>query len=665
MATFLYGEDFLECKHYGETVRIVAWGENSLRVLATPFGKIDSHSHALLSQKSSAQVVVEENYGTIQNGKITARIQTQGGGSEPVIISFYNEKGEPILQEISRGGALVRKGRDFHSHLDGNYQLTVTFEAQENEKIYGMGQYQQDILDLKGCILELAHKNTQASIPFYISNKGYGFLWHNPAIGKVSFGKNRTEWQAMSSNQLDYWITVGDTPAKIEEQFTSVTGRAPLMPEHGLGFWQCKLRYHNQEEVLRVAREYNRLGVPLDVIIIDYYHWPRCGDFRFDEEFFPDPKAMSTELESLGIKPMVSIWPQIDTRSENYKEMYEKGLLVKTNHGINVQMIFHGNNVFYDPTNPEARKYVWEKCKKNYVENGIEHFWLDEAEPEFGVYDYDNYRYHEGSVLQIGNIYPREFARGFYEGQVENGQKEIVNLIRCAWVGSQRYGSILWSGDIHNTYKDFKNQICIGIQVGLSGIPWWTTDIGGFWGCEASDPDFQDLLIRWFQFGAFSPVMRAHGNRQPRTPIFKSSGEETEATGAPNEIWSYGQENFEIMKKYIEIRGLIKDYTRKLMLEAHENGSPIIRAMFYEFPNDQIAWDLSTQYMYGSDLLVAPIINAYSYSREVYLPLGAEWKYTHTGETFKGGQWVTVSAPIETIPVFTRDNTHEYLINQI
>ena len=374
---------------------------------------------------------------------------------------------------------------------------------------------------------------------------------------------------------------------------------------------------------------------------------------------------MVDELRSYGMEVMVSVWPQVDWRSENFDEMYQKGLLVKTDHGMNLQMSFQGNNVFYDATNPEAREYVWDKCKDNYYKYGIRTFWLDEAEPEFGTYDYDNYRYYAGSVLQQGNIYPREYARGFYEGQEASGQKDILNLLRCAWVGSQRYGALVWSGDISSTYEDFRRQIVAGLQMGLAGIPWWTTDIGGFHGGNIYDPDFQELLVRWFQFGTFCPVMRLHGNRLPREPLYRQDGEETEGTGADNEIWSFGEENYHILKKFIEIRELLRDYTRGLMKEAHEAGAPVMRAMFYEFPEDAVTWDLKTQYMYGSDILVAPVAEEHAVSRTVYLPAGNSWTHAGTGEVYEGGQWIDVKAEIDTLPIFLRDGRQSYLIGRI
>lgn len=665
MSFFTKSENYIEYHNAGETLRIAAWGENSLRVVSVPSGPLDMSSSALKDQAPvNVQIQTYEETAVIKNGKISALIDTRGWNSAAVV-TFFNDKNEILLKEMDGGGALIRRARKFSPYIGGDFRLKVTFEANKDEKIYGMGQYQQDILDLKGCNIELAHRNSQASIPFYVSSKGYGFFWHNPAIGSVSFGKNVTEWRADSTKKMDYWITAGDTPAQIESQYSQVTGRAPMMPECGLGFWQCKLRYHNQEQVLSVAREYHRRGIPVDVFVVDYYHWPRCGDYRFDENFFPDPKAMAEELRSYGMELMVSVWPQIDWRSENFQEMRQKGLLVQTEHGLNVQMDFQGNNVFYDATNPEAREYVWDKCKKNYAENGIKLFWLDEAEPEYTTYDYENYRYYAGSVMQQGNIYPREYARGFYEGQKENGQEDVLNLVRCAWAGSQQYGALIWSGDIHSTYQDFRNQIVAGLQMGLSGIPWWTTDIGGFHGGNIYDKDFQELLIRWFQFGAFCPVMRLHGNRLPRTPLYKANGEETEGTGADNEIWSYGEENYQIMKKFIEIREMMRDYTRSLMAKAHETGAPVMRTMFYEFPEDTRTWELDTQYMYGSDILAAPIVEPHAMSRKVYLPSGCTWTNAHTGEILQGGQWIEAEASIDTIPVFLRDGRQEYLIKNI
>ena len=653
----------------GELLCVSPWGDNSLRVQSSLMDQIPEGEIALISPEVSdasaiTAGITDERHAFMANGKIRAELFVQEWGNA-LQISFYNEKGSLLLREISNGAALGRKARKYHALPGGDYHLKVSFTSNSEEKIYGMGQYQQEIFDLKGCNLELAHRNSQISIPFYVSSLGYGFLWHNAAIGEVHFGTNTTEWIASSTKKMDYWITAGDTPAQIEQQFACCTGKVPMMPEYGLGFWQCKLRYYNQKEVLEIAGEYKKRGIPLDVLIIDYYHWPHCGDWRFDEEYFPEPKEMIAKLHEMGIETMVSFWPQVEWNSENFEEMKQQGLLVKQVSGVDVQMTFHGNNVFMDATNPRARKYVWEKCKKNYAALGIRTFWLDEAEPEFTGSDHEMDQFHAGAVSQIGNIYPREYSRMFYEGQKELGQEDTMNLVRCAWVGSQKYGALVWSGDIWSSFEDFRKQLCAGLHMGLCGIPWWTTDIGGFHGGNVESDDFKELLLRWFAFGTFSPVMRLHGLRLPGTQIISKSGEVREWTGAANEVWSYGEEAYEIMVKFIRIRELMRDDIRAFMKEAHEKGTPVMRALFYEFPEDSLCWNIYDEYMFGPDLLVCPVCREHAQSREVYLPAGHNWTLAHTGEVFEGGSHITVETPIDTIPVFLRDGKMEYLIKKI
>lgn len=658
-------EGSLIYRENGETLMVTPWGKDSLRVRSVFAGEVEEGSVALLEPEPvEADIVIGEWEASITNGNIKARLWVNGWG-HALQIGFYNQRGELLLREISNGGALQKKARHFRPLPGGEYELKVSFEASPEEKIYGMGQYQQEVMNLKGCNLELAHRNSQASIPFCLSDKGYGFLWHNAAVGEVHFGTNTTEWLARSARQMDYWITAGDTPAQIEEAYALATGKSPMMPEYGLGFWQCKLRYYNQEQVLRIAREYKERGITPDVLIIDYYHWPRCGDWRFDPEYFPDPEAMVKELREMGIETMVSVWPQVDVRSENFEEMKQKGLLLKSNMGVDVQMIFHGNNLFLDATNPRTRKYVWEKLKKNYADMGIRTFWLDEAEPEFGTYDFDLYTSSAGPMARTGNIYPREYARLVYEGQQEMGQRDVVNLIRCAWAGSQRYGALVWSGDIMSTYEDFRRQICAGLHMGICGIPWWTTDIGGFHGGNIEDSGFRELLVRWFQFGTFCPVMRLHGSRQPHQPIVNRAGEERECTGADNEIWSFGEEAYPILVKFIGIRERMRDYTREVMRQAHEKGSPVMRTLFYEFPEDKECWDITDAYLYGPDILVAPVCHEGAEGRRVYLPQGASWIHAGTGEVYEGGVWLDVEAPLETVPLFLRDGRQGYLVGML
>ncbi|OCL08055.1 glycoside hydrolase family 31 protein [Glonium stellatum] len=647
--------------HYdAEEVWIEPWGQNALRVRATKQHTMPLENWALerTPADTNPEIHVREKEASIVNGKVKAIISSRGK------IMLYNSRGELLMEEYSRNrrdpldpkcSAIEVEAREFKPIPGGNYHLTLRLESlNKNERIYGMGQYQHEYLDLKGLDLELAHRNSQASVPFALSSLGYGFLWNNPSVGRAVLGKNITSFEAYSTKVLDYWMVAGDKPAEIEEAYAQVTGTVPMMPEYGLGFWQCKLRYQTQDELLEVAREYKRRELPIDLIVIDFFHWPTQGEWKFDSTYWPDPDAMISELKGMGVELMVSVWPTVDKRSENYAEMLEGGYLIRTDRGTRTTLDFQGETVYYDATNPSARSYLWQKAKSNYYDKGIRVFWLDEAEPEYAVYDFDNYRYYLGPNLAIGNIYPVCYAQTFYEGMTNAGQQNVVNLLRCAWAGSQKFGALVWSGDIASSWDSLRNQLAAGLNMGIAGIPWWTTDIGGFHGGDPTKEPFRELFVRWFQWGAFCPVMRLHGDREPRQPQHGTTGGATCRSGAPNEVWSYGEEVYEICKKYMRIREELRDYTRSLMKEAHERGSPVMRTCFYVFPEDSQCWEMEDQYMFGDKYLVAPVLHAAQQRRKVYLPKDTKWR-TYGGNTsFDGGQAVDVPCPLETMPVFIR-----------
>lgn len=664
----------LVCRRLGETLRIEPWGKDSLRVRAAMQPTFTGNDWALTetTENCGAQITIEEEdhwvgdgtidkkeIAAITNGRLKAVVNFAG------VISFYRDN-RLILREYFRNydGTLSRESRclklvnrEWKGVIGGSeYSLNVKFESDKTEKIFGMGQYQQDCLDLKGCVLELAQRNSQISVPFAVSSLGYGFLWNNPAVGRVTFGKNYTEWTARATREMDYWITAADTPGQLLENYTAVTGRAQMFPEDLMGLWQCKLRYRTQDEVLSVARQYQKEGIKIDQIVIDFFHWTVQGDWKFDKKYWPDPKAMVDELHAMGIKVIVSVWPSVDRKSENFGPMMERGLLIKTERGAAQTYDYQGDCVEIDPFNPEARKYVWDVCKKNYYDYGIDAFWLDNSEPDYGVYDFENYRYFSGPALAVSNLYPQLYSRAFFDGMSEENKGPVVNLLRCAWAGSQKYGNVIWSGDVPSTFEAFTDQIQCGLNMGLAGIPWWTTDIGGFMTDDVNDPDFRQLLIRWYQFAVYSPVLRMHGDRGPYNipPLDdRDWGGGYLHTGQPNELWSYGEENYAIMKKYYDIRMEMHDYIRDLYAQAHENGSPLLRTMFYEFPEDETCWELQDQYMFGSDYLIAPILHLNEWKRDVYLPAG-KWMLTSTGEVFEGGRTVSVDAPIEYMPVLKR-----------
>lgn len=664
----------LIARNGGEMLRIEPWGKNSLRVRATMLPELSKQDWALTETPESSHVEVEchevdhwvgdgtidkRESASITNGRICAVVNFAG------VITFYRD-GKQFLREYYRSydGTLSRESRclktvnrEWKGIIGGSeFSLNLKFDSNDGEKIFGMGQYQQSYMDLKGCVLELAQRNSQISVPFAVSNLGYGMLWNNPAVGQVTFGKNYTEWIARSTKQMDYWLTVADGPKQILENYTAVTGLAPMFPEDRMGLWQCKLRYRTQDEVLSVARQYKKEGIHIDQIVIDFFHWTVQGDWKFDTTYWPDPKAMVDELHSMGIKVIVSVWPSVDRKSENFQPMMDRGLLIRTERGAAQTYDYQGDCVEIDVFNPETRKYVWEICKKNYYDFGIDAFWLDNSEPDYGVYDFDHYRYIAGPALSCSNIYPQLYSRVFYDNMKDLGDGTVVNLLRCAWAGSQKYGNVVWSGDVPSTFEAFYDQLQAGLNMGLAGIPWWTTDVGGFMTDDVNDPDFQQLLIRWYEFAVYSAVLRMHGDRGPYNipPLdTRDWGGGYLHTGQPNELWSYGEENYRIMKKYYDIRIEMHDYIKQLYEEASSNGSPLIRTMFYEFPEDSKCWELQDQYMFGSDYLVAPIFHLNQFERDVYLPVG-KWEDTRDHKVYDGGQTITADAPLDSMPVFKR-----------
>lgn len=659
-----YGSGLL-IRHQGETLLIEPWGENAFRVRATRYPEFTGNNHALEEEIPEAKrqadscIDPEGNTAEITNGRLKITVNPSG------VLRFFRD-GKQFLQEYHRNydGSVSKEsicmklvGRHYQPIVGGHYELTVRFESNDGEQFFGMGQYQQPYLDLKGCTLELAQRNSQVSIPFAISSLGYGFLWNHPGVGTATFAKNYTEWKAEAAQEMDYWITVDDHPANLIKNYTEVVGRAPMLPKGLLGLWQCKLRYRTQEEVLSVAREYQRRGIKLDVIIIDFFHWTRQGDWHFDPVYWPDPKAMCDELHAMGTKVVVSVWPNVDRKSENFQKLFDRGLLIRTEHGSLQTYDFEGDCISIDVTNPEAQKFLWETCKKNYKDLGIDMFWLDNCEPDFGVYDYANYRYYMGTGLEVSNIYPKMIAKTFYEGyQKEGMEAQCCSLLRCGWVGSQKYGALLWSGDVNSTFESLRDQVAAGLNMGLAGIPWWNTDIGGFMTNDVNDPDFHELLIRWFEYAVFTPILRMHGDRGPHDiePLSDLEwGGGYLYTGHPNEMWSYGEEVFQILKKHLALRQDMKPYLEGLMKEASQTGAPLLRAMFYEFPEDKNCWELEDQYMFGDKYLVAPILEAGARERKVYLPTGT-WKNIHEDETLEGGRQIAAQAPLEYIPVFEK-----------
>jgi alpha-D-xyloside xylohydrolase len=654
MSNFRQQDNQLIWEQDQQIVQIEAWGRDSLRVRATLGPAVHTNlPQALLAPPSTVvDINIRPDRAVIRNGHLAAEITTEGA------LRFFNTVTEKELLAEAPYHFTAPPPRSFKSIGGDHFRVETRFKPKEGERFYGLGQHRSGYLDQKGCIIDLIQRNSEVSIPFLLSNLGYGFLWNNPAIGRVELGCNGTHWVAEASRQLDYWVTTGDAPVDILDRYTEVTGRPPLLPEFAAGFWQCKLRYRTQEELLSVAREYKQRGLPLSVIVIDFFHWTAHGDWQFDPACWPDPAAMVRELDELDVKVMVSVWPTLTARSVNFDQMNRNGWLIHnargtTAHNLGMErgqaeMVYMH---YYDATHPAARQFIWQQVRDNYYRHGIKVWWLDACEPEMIPFDPDNLRFYAGDGQAVANFYPLAHEQAFYEGMRAEGEEEIIMLCRSGWAGSQRYGAALWSGDIPSTFEALQAQVRAGLNVGLSGIPWWTTDIGGFGfpGGNIESPYFRELIVRWFQYGVFCPLFRLHGYRQPNDGKFWE-------TGAANEVWSFGDEAYEILREYLFLRERLRPYIMEQMRLAHQRGVPPMRPLFFDFPGDPDSWTVEDQFMFGPDLLVAPVLFQGDRCRQVYLPDGTTWTDAWSGKQFSGGQTITAAAPLERIPLYVRND---------
>ena len=651
--TTLSGDGFVWQKE-NERIWVVPWGRNGVRVRVTRESNFRDVPQGLLPDPptpSGVTVDVDDASVTLVNGDITCSITIPRMG----LLSFSRSSDDEVLLKERRKTTAEHWARTFVPER-GAWKIDQRFFADDAEKFYGLGQRQHGYLDQKGCTMDLMHRNSEVSIPFMVSNKGYGFLWNNPGLGRVALGRNDTRWSMEQGYQIDYYVVIDDSPAAILERYAEVTGKPSAFPEWGAGFWQCKLRYKTQKELLEVAREYHRRKLPVSVMVIDFHHWSKMGDWSFDPECWPNPKAMVEELESMGMKCMVSVWPTVNAASENYAPMKTRGLLLQNERGVSHQNGDSGAEAFYDATHPEGRSFLWKQIVKGYVEHGIRLFWLDTMEPEISPLQPDNTRFYLGTGREVTGMYPHCHFQAFYEGLKSVGEDAPMMLGRSAWVGSQRFGACVWSADIPSTWDSLRRQIAGGLNIAMSGIPYWNTDIGGFHGGDISDPGYRELLIRWFQYGVFCPVMRVHGVRRDSAPTQDADEGKADPNhpNVANEVWSYGDETCEILSDQIRLRERIKPYVMGQMKIAETSGLPPMRPLLVDFPDDPQAWEIEDQFMFGADILVAPVLSEGLRSRSVYLPDGLAWQNAWTGESYEGGQTLEADAPLEQIPVYVR-----------
>lgn len=654
-----------------QTLTVEEWGRDSVRVISSPEPSIRGVKNQGIEEleknrKSTISIIRTDSSIQLLNNDL--KVIYDG---EKIIFYYLDNK---VLEEYSRKQSDVRRTIGIDDHVPikyspssslkvsprtfkfkgaSTYEAILRFEGDSSEKIFGLGGYQEENLDKNLGTYELMQRNSQTTIPFYLSNKNYGFIWNNASIGEVTFSKNQKKWTSMSTQTIDYIVMVGKNPKTIMDYLTTMIGRAPQINQEYLGLWQSKLRYQTIDELRDVYEGYQKRSVNLSVLVIDYFHWTADGDFEFDSKYWKGIHQFTKTLNATKTKLMVSLWPTVTKDSKYYEEYHRNKLVIQSHYGEN--QMFDGKEIL-DFSNPKTSSKIKSLLDQNYRKNGIDLFWADQAEPEMNRYNHEDYTVYEGELAKVASRYPYHYIRAV---QSQNNKEWSNNpaLIRSAWFNSQKYGALAWSGDIDSSFESLRRQIQIGLNMGMSGISWWTSDIAGFHSGNSESPVFKELMIRWFQFSVFSPILRMHGDRQPHTPKIGLDGGGVRTSGGPNEIWSFGNKVESILLRFISIREKLKDYIFSVYQESSEQGYPIMRSLFFEFPEDKKAWEETTNFMLGSSLLIVPVVEESIEKMVIYLPNDTNWIDVFTKEKFIGGRTYNINISIETLPVFCREGS--------
>ncbi len=543
------------------------------------------------------------------------------------------------------GGSLVQEANRSLTPEKVNGEDTYRAESfvsiyGSHEALYGLGQHQAGVWNYRGESVDISQDNSNIGVPLMISSKGYGIFWNNTSRSR--FNNRFANYLYISSevaDVIDYYFFYGPDFDKVIASYRDLTGQVPMFGKWAYGFWQCKNRYKSQDEILGVARKYRELHIPVDNIVQDWFWWNRKGEFVFNQNY-PDPKGMVDQLHSENVHLMISIWPFFEPGSKNYDYMQSKGWFVdKFKYA---KPPYHTDAMaVYDATSPEARKFYWDEVNKGLFSLGVDAWWMDTTEPETEGQEENillNHKLAAGSGNRYLNVYPLLDTQGVYQGQrAASDKKRVFILSRSAFAGSQRNGVTAWSGDINSDWLSYRRQVPAGLNFALSGIPYWTTDIGGFVFGRPTDPAFRELFIRWFQYGTFNPILRVHGTRDPNE----------------NELWSYGPDAQKILVNFDRLRYRMLPYIYSLAWKTTSEAYTTMRPLAMDFRTDPRALDVGDQFMFGPALLVNPVTEPAATTRQVYLPQ-AKWYDFWTASVTEGGRTINAAAPLEHLPLYVR-----------
>jgi alpha-D-xyloside xylohydrolase len=616
------------------TLKVQVCSDSVIHVLYSPTATFPKRTDFVVTKETwpAAQWTMQstDDAVTLSTALLKVTVTRKDGA-----INYAEVHGGPLVQESSRSLTPEKVNGEDTYRAESMVSIYGSHEG-----IYGLGQHQAGVWNYRGDSVDISQENSNISVPLMLSSKGYGIFWNNTSRSR--FNNRFANILYISSevaDVIDYYFLYGPDFDKIIAGYRDLTGQAPMFGKWAYGFWQCKNRYKSQDEILGVARKYRDLHIPVDNIVQDWFWWNRKGEFVFNKNY-PDPKAMVDQLHSENFHLMISIWPFFEPGSTNYDYMQNKGWFVdKFKYA---KPPYHTNAMaVYDATSPEARKYYWDEVNKGLFSIGLDAWWMDTTEPETEGQEENILLGHKlaaGSGNRYVNVFPLLDTQAVYQGQRNVSEKKRVFILsRSAFAGSQRNAVTAWSGDINSDWLSFRRQVPAGLNFALSGIPYWTTDIGGFVFGNTRDPAFRELFVRWFQYGTFNPILRVHGTRSPDE----------------NELWSYGPDAQTILVNFDRLRYRMLPYIYSLAWKTTSEAYTPMRPLVMDFRNDQRAQNTGDQFMFGPAFLVNPVTDPSAATRQLYLP-DARWYDFWTGSTVVGGHTINAIAPLDRLPLYVR-----------
>jgi len=637
-------------------LKIETFGQKIVRVVKSPVGeKISKKSLSVILGQGGSEINQKDTPTEIvlTTQKLKIKINKQTGK-----IVFFDLGNRLLLSESTKEPVFVPT-----SDINGkSYNVKQIFKLSDTEALYGLGQDQRGIMNFRNHSVLLKQRNMYVANPFLLSSKGYGVLWDNTSETTFADNTDGASFESEIGDCIDYYFVYGGTADGTISAYRDLTGSAPMYGKWVFGLWQCRERYVSQEEITGVVDTYRTLKVPLDNIVQDWRYWGMEEDVWNATEFgnpqFPDPKGMIEKIHKNHAHVMISVWPSFGEKTAIYQEMNQNKMLFDFKTWPSSEKV-----KVYDSFNEKARDIYWKYINKNLFSIGMDAWWLDATEPEQGDRQgkIDSTQTAIGSFKRFANAFPLQTNKGVYENQRKtSSDKRVFILTRSAFTGQQHYGASTWSGDIDGNWQVFHNQIAAGVNFSLSGIPYWTTDIGGFWVRPelylkgVADPAYQELYVRWFQFGAFSPLFRSHG------------------TNTPREIYQFGKKGYwayDVQEKFINLRYRLLPYIYSQSWRVTSQGASMMRGLVMDFPTDTTALNVTNEYMFGPSLLVSPVSEAlYSWQKgnlwesdfssakptSVYLPESQGWYDFWTGEKYTGGKHILKQTPMDILPLYVK-----------